>query len=304
MRPEAAKIPMFDTYNRTAASQRVADIVEALRATPDAVLVGVGDAALAGMLALTVETERRAVLDVGDFDTSSDAAFLERLYMPGLRRAGDLSTAAALVGDRAVIHNAGARFTLDGVTVNREKLTPKEIVAMLRVEGTEFLLSQHGGTGTRRHTFLYKIKILSTSSRQPALSRPNHEWTGGCNPAPSMDSQRLNDISFLIIQAAIEVHRTLGPGLLESTVPFLHDLRVATARPRASSRSRLVPIRYKEVIFEGGYRLDLQVEDQVIVEIKAVENLLPVHHAQLLSYLRLTRKPIGLLINFNVPVLD
>ncbi len=129
---EAAKIPMFDTYNRTAASQRVADIVEALRASPDAVLVSVGDAALAGMLALTVETGRRAVLDVGDFDTSSDAAFLERLYMPGLRRAGDLSTAAALMGDRTVIHNAGARFTPDGVTVNREKLTPKEIVALLR----------------------------------------------------------------------------------------------------------------------------------------------------------------------------
>ena len=57
------------------------------------------------------------------------------------------------------------------------------------------------------------------------------------------------------------------------------------------------------MIFEGGYRLDLQVADQVIVEIKAVENLLPVHHAQILSYLRLTGKPIGLLINFNVPVL-
>ena len=132
---EAAKIPMFDTYNRTAASQRVADIVEALRASPDAVLVSVGDAALAGMLALTVETGRRAVLDVGDFDTTSDAAFLERLYMPGLRRAGDLSTAAALMGDRAVIHNAGARFTPDGVTVKREKLTPKEIVALLKSRG-------------------------------------------------------------------------------------------------------------------------------------------------------------------------
>ena len=111
---EAAKIPHFDTYNRTAASQRVADIVEALRATPDAVFVGVGDAALAGLLALGVETERRAILEVGDFDISSDAALLERLYMPGLRRAGDLSTAAALAGDRAVIHNAGARFILDG----------------------------------------------------------------------------------------------------------------------------------------------------------------------------------------------
>jgi dienelactone hydrolase len=129
---EAAKIPMFDTYNRTAASQKVADIVDALRASPDAVLISAGDAALAGMLALTIETGRRAVLDVGDFDTTSDDAFVERLYMPGLRRAGDLSTAAALVGDRVVVHNAGARFTPDGIAVKREKLTPKEIVALLR----------------------------------------------------------------------------------------------------------------------------------------------------------------------------
>jgi len=129
---EAAKIPHFDTYNRTAASQRVADIVEALRATPDAVFVGVGDAALAGLLALGVETERRAILEVGDFDVSSDAALVDRLYMPGLRRAGDLSTAAALAGDRAVIHNAGARFILDGSQVRREKLTAKEIVALLK----------------------------------------------------------------------------------------------------------------------------------------------------------------------------
>jgi dienelactone hydrolase len=129
---EAAKIPHFDTYNRTAASQRVADIVEALRASPDAVLVGAGDPALAGLLALAIETDRRAVLDVGDFDTASDTAFVERLYMPGLRRAGDLSTVAALAGDRAVIHNAGPRFNLDGSPVRREKLTPKEIVALLK----------------------------------------------------------------------------------------------------------------------------------------------------------------------------
>ena len=129
---ESAKIPHFDTYNRTAASQRVADIVDALRASPDAVLVAAGDSALAGLLALAIETERRALLDVGDFDTASDAAFLERLYMPGLRRAGDLSTAAALAGGRAVIHNAGPRFNLDGSPVRREKLTPKEIVALLK----------------------------------------------------------------------------------------------------------------------------------------------------------------------------
>jgi hypothetical protein len=129
---EAAKIPHFDTYNRTAASQRVADIVEALRATPDAVFVGSGDAALAGLLALTIESGRRGVLDIGEFDTSNDAAFVDRLYMPGLRRAGDLSTAASLVEDRAVIHNAGPSFVLNGTAARREKMTAKEIVAMLR----------------------------------------------------------------------------------------------------------------------------------------------------------------------------
>jgi dienelactone hydrolase len=129
---EAAKIPFFDTYNRTAASQRVADIVDALRATPDAVLVVAGNAALEGLLALAIETERRALLDIGDFDTANDAAFLDRLYMPGLRRAGDLSTAFALAGDRAVIHNVGPSFNLDGSSLRREKLTPKEIVELLK----------------------------------------------------------------------------------------------------------------------------------------------------------------------------
>ena len=129
---EAAKIPHFDTYNRTAASQRVADIVEALRATPDAVFVGSGDSALAGLLALAIESGRRGVLDIGEFDTSNDAAFVDRLYMPGLRRAGDLSTAASLVEDRAVMHNAGPSFVLNGAAARRERMTAKEIVTLLR----------------------------------------------------------------------------------------------------------------------------------------------------------------------------
>ena len=66
---------------------------------------------------------------------------------------------------------------------------------------------------------------------------------------------------------------------------------------------QVVPICYKDVIIEGGYRLDLLVESEVVVEVKAIEVVLPVHHAQLLSYLRLASKPVGLLINFNVPVL-
>jgi len=129
---EAEKIPHFDTYNRTAASQRVADIVEALRVSPEAVLVASGDHALAALLASAIEPGRKMVLDVGDFDTTSDAAFVERLYIPGLRRAGDLSTALALAGDRIAIHNAGGAFTLSGASVRREKLTPREIVALVK----------------------------------------------------------------------------------------------------------------------------------------------------------------------------
>jgi hypothetical protein len=129
---EAAKIPHFDTYNRTAASQRVADIVAAMRTFPAAALVLAGDAALAGLLASAVETGRLAILDVGDFDTASDAALIERLYIPGLRRAGDLATAAQLAGNRVSVHNAGERFLIGGVKMRREKLNPRDIVAMLR----------------------------------------------------------------------------------------------------------------------------------------------------------------------------
>jgi hypothetical protein len=131
----AAKIRHFDTYNRTAASQRVADLVAAARDNPGATLVAQGDAALAGLLAAAVAPLRLAILDVGAFDTSSDAEFVERLYIPGLRRAGDLQTAAAIAGDRVVIHNAGERFVLSGARVQRAKLTPREIVKLIREKG-------------------------------------------------------------------------------------------------------------------------------------------------------------------------
>ena len=128
----AAQIKHFETYNRTAAGQRVADIVSALRAHPGAALVASGDAALAGLLAAAVAPAHVAVLDVGNFDTSSDDDYLNHLYVPGLRRAGGLQTAATLAGTSVLIHNAGARFTLDGAKVRHERLTPNEIVAALR----------------------------------------------------------------------------------------------------------------------------------------------------------------------------
>jgi hypothetical protein len=129
----AAKIRHFETYNLTAAAQQVADLVAALRANPGAGVVADGPAALAALLALAVEGGGRSVLDVGDFDTSSDDAFVRSLFIPGLRRAGDLQT-ASLLANGAVIHNAGPRFEVRGLTPRRAKLGAREIVdELLRV---------------------------------------------------------------------------------------------------------------------------------------------------------------------------
>jgi hypothetical protein len=95
-------------------------------------LVADGEAALAGLLAAAVAPISKAVLDVGGFDPTSDAAFLDRLYVPGLRRAGDLHTAAAMARGPVVVHNAGERFRLEGVSAHARKLSPAEIVRLLR----------------------------------------------------------------------------------------------------------------------------------------------------------------------------
>ena len=105
-----------------------------------------------------------------------------------------------------------------------------------------------------------------------------------------------------ILGGAIEVHRALGPGLLESAYEecLCHELAL---RGLAFKRQVELPLTYKGVTLDCGYRLDLVVEDSVILELKCVEEILPIHEAQLLTYLRLSGKKIGLLINFNVPVL-
>ena len=112
----------------------------------------------------------------------------------------------------------------------------------------------------------------------------------------------INQITEAIIGAAIEVHRALGPGLLKSAYEecLCHEL---TIRQVPFERQRSLPVVYKGLHLDCGYRLDLVVADQVVVEIKAVEQLLPVHEAQLLTYLKLGGWQAGLLINFNVPVL-
>ena len=102
-----------------------------------------------------------------------------------------------------------------------------------------------------------------------------------------------------IIGAAIEVHRVLGPGLLESTYMPCLQLELTTGKLQFVAQ-RAVPIRYKGLELDAKYRIDLLVEDVVVVEVKSVDSLLPVHQAQVLTYMRLTNCPAGLLINFNV----
>ena len=111
-----------------------------------------------------------------------------------------------------------------------------------------------------------------------------------------------NALSGEVIGAAIEVHKYLGPGLLESVYRecLIHELRAKRLRV---AREVNLPVSYKGLEFNAAYRVDLVVEDKLIVELKAVDMLLPVFSAQLLSYLRLSGKKLGLLINFNVPQL-
>ena len=105
-----------------------------------------------------------------------------------------------------------------------------------------------------------------------------------------------------VIGAAIEVHRELGPGLLESAYQecLCHELTLRNIR---FARQVAVPVRYKGITLECGYRLDMLVDDCLILELKCVEKLLPIHGAQLLTYLKLTGKRVGLILNFQAPVL-
>ena len=109
----------------------------------------------------------------------------------------------------------------------------------------------------------------------------------------------LNDITGHIVDASMKVHTELGPGLLESAYEacLAHEL---TKRGLKAVSQLALPVKYDGIELDAGYRIDLLVEDRVIVELKAVEKTTPLHEAQLLSYLKLSNKKIGLLINFNV----
>ena len=107
-----------------------------------------------------------------------------------------------------------------------------------------------------------------------------------------------NEIGKIVVDCAYQVHRTLGPGLLESVyeVAMVHEIR---KRGLNSERQVSIPIRYDSVLFEEGFCADIIVEDLVILELKSVEAVHNVHKKQLLTYLRLAKKPLGYLINFG-----
>lgn len=109
----------------------------------------------------------------------------------------------------------------------------------------------------------------------------------------------LEHLTGKIIDAAMKVHSALGPGLLESAYEACLLFELHRRDIRAASQVEL-PVVYENVRIDAGYRIDLLVEEAVIVELKSVEKILPIHQAQLLSYLKLSGKTVGLLINFNV----
>jgi len=112
----------------------------------------------------------------------------------------------------------------------------------------------------------------------------------------------MNQLTERVIGACIEIHKTLGPGLLESAYEecLCHELRLAGL---GFERQKSLPVAYKSVQLDCGYRLDVVVEKKLLVELKAVQDLLPIHEAQLLTYLKLSGLTVGLLINFYVPAL-
>ena len=110
-----------------------------------------------------------------------------------------------------------------------------------------------------------------------------------------------NDISKIIINAAIEIHKALGPGLLESVYESTLEYKLKSYGLQVKKQVAL-PVIFEEIKLDAGYRIDLLVENKVIIEIKSVETIMLVHKAQTLTYLKLSKLKLALLINFNVPL--
>jgi GxxExxY protein len=117
-----------------------------------------------------------------------------------------------------------------------------------------------------------------------------------------LPAEALNQLSAIILDAAIVVHKEMGPGLLETVY---HHCMIKELRSRELNVYTMVPVplHYKGELLNKDYILDILVEDEIILELKALEGILPVHEAQIISYLKLANKRLGFLINFNVPLL-
>lgn len=141
------------------------------------------------------------------------------------------------------------------------------------------------------------------SERHPVGSVKDHQDTKAPSeifraPVPP----HLDDVGRAIVDSAFRIHTTLGPGLLESVYEecLAYELR---KRSISVKQQVLLSIIYEQLTIESAYRIDLVVADEVLVEVKSAETLLPVHQAQMLTYLKLSKKRLGYLINFNVPVI-
>lgn len=113
---------------------------------------------------------------------------------------------------------------------------------------------------------------------------------------------QLNDLTYKVIGLAIDVHKELGPGLLESAYEecLFYELKLSGL---TVEKQKALPVIYKDVKLDQGYRIDLLVENQLVIELKTVENFTDVHYAQILTYLKLDKYPLGLLINFDSKIL-
>ena len=112
----------------------------------------------------------------------------------------------------------------------------------------------------------------------------------------------INNITALIVDTALQIHKDLGPGLLESVYEAVLAKKLESRGLRVE-RQKILRFEYEGMVFEEGFRMDLLVEDQVVVELKSVEQVAPVHKKQLLTYIKLAKKPVGLLINFGAATL-
>jgi GxxExxY protein len=233
----------------------------------------------------------RRVRPVGRFRRRRGRGFGRRFGALGARRGGILLETAmfVLAAGAAVTRIVAARSVHDWSVTEGTEATGTE-----ETEGTG--TEEAEGTESTKRNGETEGRQLETHRLGHKCRRPNN-CSMLCMP---VDTAAFNDLTGQILAAAIEVHRTLGPGLLESIYSKCLAVELASRGVRFTV-ARPVPITYKGTRLDLTYRIDLVVEDRVVVEVKAVAAILPVFQAQALTYMRLIECPAGLIINFNAP---